>query len=139
MNQLIDEACAAGARRERAVERLGLSPRTRQRWRAMDGLKTDGRAAAAQGRTPANRLSEHERQAILTLVNQPALADRPPSQIVPALADQGIYLASESTSYRVLKAANQLTHRGKARPPTPRRPEPLTATAPHQVWSWDST
>ena len=66
----------------------------------MAGLKTDGRAAAAQARTPANRLSAHERQAILTLVNQPAFADRPPSQIVPALADQGMYLASESTFYQ---------------------------------------
>ena len=105
----------------------------------MAGLKTDGRAAAAQGRTPANRLSENERQAILTLVNQPAFADRPPSQIVPALADQGVYLASESTFYRVMKAANQVRHRGQARAPTHRRPDPLTATAPNQVWSWDIT
>jgi len=103
------------------------------------GLKADGRAAAAQGRTPANRLSENERQAILTLVNQPAFADRPPSQIVPALADQGVYLASESTFYRVMKAANQVRHRGQARAPTHRRPDPLTATAPNQVWSWDIT
>lgn len=139
MNQLVDEACAAGARLARVGDHLGVSPRTLQRWRAVEGLKTDGRAAAAQARTPANRLSAHERQAILTLVNQPAFADRPPSQIVPALADQGVYLASESTFYRVLKAANQLHHRGKARAPTHRRPEPLTATAPLQVWSWDIT
>jgi len=105
----------------------------------VEGLKTDGRAAAAQERTPANRLSAHERQAILTRVNQPEFAERPPSQIVPALADQGVYLASESTFYRVLKAANPLKHRGKARAPTHRRPDPLTATAPHQVWSWDIT
>lgn len=129
----------AGACLERACDGLGLSPRTLQRWRAVAGLRADGRAAAAQGRTPANRLSENERQAILTLVNQPAFADRPPSQIVPALADQGVYLASESTFYRVMKAANQVRHRGQARAPTHRRPDPLTATAPNQVWSWDIT
>lgn len=139
MNQLIDDACAAGARLARVCDHLGVSTRTLQRWRAVAGLKTDGRAAAAQARTPANRLSAHERQAILTLVNQPEFADRPPSQIVPALADQGVYLASESTFYRVLKAANQWKPRGKARAPTHRRPDPLTATAPHQVWSWDIT
>ncbi len=78
-------------------------------------------------------------QGILTLVNQLEFADQPPSQIVPALADQGVYLGSESTCYRVIKAANQVTHRGKARAPTHRRPDLLMATAPHQVWSWDIT
>jgi transposase InsO family protein len=139
VSQLIDAACAAGARLERACDRLGLSPRTLQRWRAVEGIKADGRAAAAQGRIPANRLRENERLAILALVNQPEFADQPPSQIVPALADQGRYLGSEATFYRVMKTANQVRHRGQARPPTHRRPEPLTATAPHQVWSWDIT
>lgn len=129
----------AGARVERAGDGLGLSPRTRQRWRAVAGLKADGRAAAAQGRTPANRLRENERQAILALVNPPEFADQPPSQSVPALADQGVYLASASTCYRVMKAANQVRHRGQARAPTPRRPDPFTATAPHQVWRGDIT
>ena len=139
MSQLIAAACAAGARLELACNTAGVSPRTLQRWRAVAGLKADGRAAAAQGRTPANRLSENERQAILTLVNQPEFADQPPSQIVPALADQGRYLGSESTFYRVMQAANQVRHRGQARAPTHRRPDPLTATAPNQVWSWDIT
>ncbi len=102
-------------------------------------LKADGRAAAPQGRTPANRLNEDERAAILTVVNQPAFAAQPPSQIVPARADQGLYLGSESTLYRVMKAANQVSPRGRARAPTHRCPDPLMATAPHQVWSWDIT
>ncbi|MBP6583821.1 MAG: helix-turn-helix domain-containing protein [Chromatiaceae bacterium] len=116
-----------------------MSPRTLQRWRAVDGLRADGRGAAARGRIPANRLRENECAAILIVVNQPPFADRPPSQIVPALADQGVYLASESTFYRVVKAAHPVTHRGKARAPTHLHPDPLTATAPNQVWSWDIT
>ena len=139
MSQFIADACAAGARLERACDIVGVSLRTRQRWRTVADLKADGRAAAAQGRTPANRLNKDERAAMLTVVNQPAFAAQPPRQIVPARADQGLYLGSESTLYRVIKAANQVSPRGRARAPTHRCPDPLTATAPHQVWSWDIT
>ncbi len=118
---------------------MGLSVRTLQRWRSEDGIKADARAAAAQGRTPANRLSEAERATLLEVCNAPEFADRPPSQIVPALADQGRYIASEASFYRVLRAHGQLAHRGKARTPSHRRPEPVAATAPNQLWSWDIT
>ncbi|MHB1514970.1 MAG: IS3 family transposase [Acidiferrobacteraceae bacterium] len=67
-------------------------------------------------------------------------ASLPPSQIVPRLADQGVYLASESTFYRVLAEAQQNHRRGRAQ--TPRRvpmPTSHTATGPNQVWSWDVT
>ena len=52
---------------------------------------------------PGNRLSEEERKVILETCNAPEHADLPPSQIVPRLADEGIYLASESSFYRVLR------------------------------------
>ena len=55
MSQVIDDACAAGARLERACDTVGVAPRTLQRWRTVAGIKADGRAAAAQGRIPANR------------------------------------------------------------------------------------
>jgi transposase InsO family protein len=58
---------------------------------------------------------------------------------VPQLADDGIFLASESTLYRLLRANGQLEHRGRARPATHRRPDELVATGPNQVWSWDIT
>jgi len=74
---------------------------------------------------------------MLAVANSEEFAHRPPSQIVPALADRGLYLASESSFYRVLREADQLTHRGKAKAPTQRRPTPLKATAPNQLWSWD--
>jgi transposase InsO family protein len=135
----IDAGCAAGARRSQACEVLGLSVRTLQRWREGGQLRADRRAQAGARRVPANRLSEHERAQILEVANRPEFADRAPSQIVPALADQGRYLASESSFYRVLRAANQLTHRGKAKAPTRQRPAPLQASAPNQLWSWDIT
>jgi transposase InsO family protein len=139
VSDLIEEACAAGARRERACTALGLSGRTLQRWREEGAIRADARAAAADGRVPANRLSEAEREEILNVVNQPAFAHLPPSQIVPALADQGRYLASESTLYRVLRENDQLTPRGKSRPPRHQRPQPFEASAPNQLWSWDIT
>lgn len=59
---------------------------------------------------------------------------------MPALADEGIYLASESSFYRVLRAADQLHRRGRARAPRkPNKPEAFKATGPRQVWSWDIT
>jgi len=55
------------------------------------------------------------------------------------LADQGIYVASESTFYRVLKAQQMLAHRENSHPPRHERPKELIANAPNQVWSWDIT
>jgi transposase InsO family protein len=139
VNTLIEEACAGGARLEKACEVLGLSPRTLQRWREEGAIRADERAAAALARVPANRLSDAERDEILSVVNQPQFAHLPPSQIVPALADQGRYVASESTFYRVLREAEQLKPRGKSRPPSRQRPQPFEATAANQLWSWDIT
>ncbi|MFA0697912.1 DDE-type integrase/transposase/recombinase, partial [Vibrio sp. 10N.222.49.C9] len=52
----------------------------------------------------------------------------------------GLYLASESTFYRVLKENNQLTHRGKDKPKgTKKKPTSYKAFGPNQVWSWDIT
>ena len=91
---LVREACAAGARLEAACGVLGLSPRTLQRWTEGGGVKADGRLAAGQVRTPANKLSPEERQRIVATANSAEFASLPPSQIVPRLADQGEYLAS---------------------------------------------
>ena len=69
----------------------------------------------------------------------PRFRDLSPKQIVPLLADEGTYLASESTLYRVLRAAERLARRGRTKPATHRRPDQLTATGPNQVWCWDIT
>ena len=75
---------------------------------------------------------------ILETCNAPEHADLPPSQIVPRLADEGIYLASESSFYRVLREADQLHHRGRSKAPQTRKgPTTHIADAPNLVWSWD--
>jgi len=106
---LIDEAVAAGARCHKACQVLGISARTYQRWTRDDGVSADQRPEAERPE-PANKLTDAEREAILAVANSPAYRSLPPSQIVPALADQGRYLASESSFYRVLRAANQQHH-----------------------------
>lgn len=135
--QLIDEAAIAGAGREKACALLEISPRTIQRWRLQPD-KPDGRKTAIH-REPANKLSPAEREKILDICNQEEFAAMPPSQIVPVLADRGDYIASEASFYRVLRAANQLAHRGKAKMPANKRPEAMFATGPCQIWTWDIT
>ncbi len=139
MIDLVNEAYIAGARQSKACEILGLSFRTLQRWRENGQVKSDGRGQADSQIEPHNKLSARERQRILDTANSHEFAQLPPSQIVPALADQGQYIASESTFYRVLQEADQLAHRGKTKPPTRKRPAPLQANAPNQLWSWDIT
>ncbi|GIV82655.1 MAG: hypothetical protein KatS3mg051_2009 [Anaerolineae bacterium] len=77
---------------------------------------------------------------MLSLANEPRFADVPPARIVPLLADEGRYVASESTFHRVLREHGQTARRGRAKAPTTVRP-PTThvATAPRQVWCWDMT
>ena len=139
---LIDEAVAAGARRASACEALGISERTYRRWRETDddtGVRADARPEAVRP-VPAQRLSDAERAAVLAACHAPQFASRPPGQIVPALADQGQYLASESSFYRVLRDADEQHHRGRAAAPRQRRaPTTHRATAPGQLWSWDVT
>jgi transposase InsO family protein len=83
-------------------------------------------------------LSPQEREQILQIANEPRFAELPPARIVPMLADEGVYVASESSFSRVLRAHGQTRHRGRARAPQRVRP-PSThvATAPRQVWCWD--
>jgi putative transposase len=97
----VDQAKAGGARRTRACEVIGISARTLQRWENPDSTQ-DSRLDADHN--PPNRLSELERDRIVEISNEPAYAKLSPSKIIPLLADEGRYIASESTFYRVLKA-----------------------------------
>ncbi|MDP2787543.1 MAG: IS3 family transposase [Pseudomonadota bacterium] len=138
---LIEQAQQAGAHLHKACTQIGLSARTVQRWRHSNAQDGDHRVAALRaGVTPANKLSEAERRAALDMLNSDAFKDLPPSQIVPRLADQGQYVACESTLYRLLREAGQLAHRRLERVPQKRsKPRALVATAPDQIYCWDIT
>jgi putative transposase len=136
----IEQAQIGGARQAEACALAGIDPRTVQRWRAGDGLIRGDRRPDAVRPTPSHALSELERAQIVTVANEHRFADTPPARIVPALADEGVYIGSESSFHRVLRAQGQMNHRGRARPPRASRP-PTThiATQPGEVWCWDMT
>jgi putative transposase len=137
IQNLIDEARCAGARQSQACKVIGISAKTYQRWSSSDSAN-DGRLDT--GREPPNKLSELERRRLLKVANEPDYANLPPCKIVPRLADEGCYLASESTFYRVLKTEKQLSHRQKSKPArTVKQPRALVATGPNQIYSWDIT
>jgi len=136
----IDEAHAAGARLKLACETVGIDVRTLQRWKSTNGLLTGDKRPQAIRPAPAHALSEGERAQVLAVANSPRFAALPPARIVPTLADEGVYLASESTFSRILRAHRQTSHRGRAKAPrAPRPPTTHIATGPRQVWCWDMT
>ena len=136
---LINEAVAAGARQFKACDVLQISERTLRRWKKGGVVQSD-RRPYVQRPEPPNKLSEAERKAVLDVCNSKDFSALPPSQIVPKLADQGQYLASESSFYRILRADGQQHHRGRTKPPVKRKPPTsYQATAPCQVWTWDIT
>ena len=134
--ELVHEAVSQGARLKPAAQTLGLTVRSIQRWRSQDG-GDDGRHGPLTA--PANKMTPAERQQVLSVANSPQYRELSPKQIVPRLADEGRYVASESTFYRILREEKQLSHRERCRPATHRRPREKVATAPCQVWSWDIT
>jgi transposase InsO family protein len=134
---LVNDAIESGARQDRACAAICVSERTLQRWQH-SVQRCDRRPLRVQ--TPKNRLSAAEREHVLTVANSQEFGHLPPGQIVPRLADQGIYIASESTFNRILKAAHQLMHRGAECPPHKRRkPRALCARQPNELFSWDIT
>jgi transposase InsO family protein len=116
-----------------------ISVRTYQRWTADADVKADGRPGAERPE-PANKLTPRERREILDCCHRPGYASLPPAQIVVRLADQGKYLASESSFYRILHQADEQHHRGRSQKPCkPSPPKGYCATGPNQVWTWDIT
>lgn len=88
---------------------------------------------------PVNALTATERERILQLLNSDGFVDAAPAQIYAALLDQGVYVGSIATMYRILREHQQVKERRRmARHPARRRPE-LVAEAPRQVYSWDIT
>jgi putative transposase len=132
----VEEGLAQGAGLDAVCKRIGVSVRTVQRWKQPE--TTEDRRCGPRT-SPANKLTDAERKRILAVANSEEFRELSPKQIVPRLADQGTYVASESSFYRVLRAAEQMAHRGRAKTPTKRPAPELVACKPDQVWSWDIT
>ena len=89
--------------------------------------------------TPARALCEAEREHILDVLASPRFVDRSPGEVVATLLDEGQYLCSERTMYRVLAASAPVRERRRQREHPPYTKPELVATGPNQTWSWDIT
>jgi len=138
---LLVEGISRGISAKAIANLFGLAPRTLRRWGLMiqaQGFSRDQRKGAF--RHVMHRLSEEDRQQVLSTINDPRFADLTPNQIVAILAEEGVYVGSESTIYRIMRQEGLLNHRGRSRPPRePREPPVLEATGIHQVLAWDIT
>jgi putative transposase len=89
--------------------------------------------------TPARALSPTEREGVLAVMHEPRFVDLAPRQVYAQLLDEGRYLCSLRTMYRVLDENREVRERrDQLRHPEYKKPE-LLATGPNQVWSWDIT
>ena len=118
--KLIDGAIVAGVRLNQAAAIISLSARMIIRWRLQSGGYDQRQGPCC---TPANKLTESEKQKILDVANSCKFRDMSPKQIVPKLADQGVYIASESSFYRVLKEHKMINHRQRSKPAKRHRPK----------------
>jgi putative transposase len=92
-----------------------------------------------QHRTPVNALTPAEKARVLAALDSPEFVDAAPAQVYAGLLDQGVYVGSISTMYRILREHAQVVERRRlARHPARTRPE-LVATGPGQVYAWDIT
>jgi putative transposase len=136
--KLIGEAINSGARQAKACNIIGLKQRNYQRWKKSVKVKPDGRTTNVRP-APQNKLTQAEIESMRAVLRCPEYEDLPPSQFVPKLADNGVYIASESSFYRLMKADKLNVHRGKTKAPVKRVKTTHTATAPNQIWCWDIT
>ena len=131
------DAQGAGARLAQASRVVGLSARTIERWRTRpqgDDLRRGPR------HRPNNALSTAEELQIINVLRSPRYAHLSPKQLVPQLADQGVYLASESTIYRLQRRLGfRMRKRMMTRTDITRGSAVHRASKPNQVWSWDIT
>lgn len=100
-----------------------------------------GPAPRARGvrRPPPRALGTEERQQVLQMLHEERFVDRAPAPVFATLLEEGIYLCSIRTMYRVLHGAGESAERRAQRSHPPRDPPRLRATAPNQIWTWDIT
>lgn len=131
----IEKAVAADVPIYKCCDVLSIEPRTFYRWR----VSTEDKRKGAR-KSNKRALSEYEKDEIVAVCCSERFIDTNPYEIVAILAEEGTYLASPRTFYRVLKERGLLSHRRSSRPPRRAyRPPELKATGPDQVYSWDIT
>ena len=101
--------------------------------------RKDKASQSTEPAKPERALSEDERHNVLDTLNSGRFVDMPPAQVWATLLDEGTYLCSIRTMYRILEANNQVRERrNQSRRADYAKPE-LLATRPNELWSWDIT
>jgi len=95
--------------------------------------------AAARSRASPRALSVPERQAVLEILHEPRFVDLPPEQVYATLLDEGLYLCSPRTMYRILAAQGEVRERRDQLHHPPYAVPRLLTTRPNELWSWDIT
>jgi putative transposase len=135
INQAIEELVSLVGVKA-ACQAVGRPRGSHYRWhRTSPPPPKPERVASPQPRA----LSEVERKQVLRVLHDPDHVDEAPATVYAKLLDQGVYLCSVPTMYRLLRTEGEVTERRRqaSHPPTV-KPE-LLATRPNQVWSWDIT
>jgi putative transposase len=115
-----------------ACEAVGVPRASFYRWRApFHGPRAP--------RTPARALDPAERVEVLAVMHEERFVDKAPAEIYATLLDEGKYLASISTMYRILHANAEVRERRRQRTHVAYAAPELLAERPNQVWSWDIT
>jgi putative transposase len=128
-----DELAAVTSTKQ-ACSLLGASRATRYRRR-----RPPTAGPPAPRPAPPNKLTEQERQHVLTVLRSDEYCDLAPAQVWARLLDDGIYLCSISTMYRLLAVAGENRERRRQRTHPARQKPELIARRPNEVWSWDIT
>ena len=116
-----------------ACRAVGVAPATFYRWRRPAPPVAAPRVAAL----PARALSSGERDAVLAVLRSPRFVDCSPAEVWATLLDEGRYLCSERTMYRVLAAAGEVRERRDQLTHPPYTKPELLAQQPNELWSWD--
>ena len=122
-----------------AAEAVGCSQASYWRRHRLTPVPRQREPVPHRDRHQPRALSAAEQQAILDLLHSDRFVDLAPAEVWAILLDEGVYLGSVSTFYRLLRQAGETRERRRqATHPAKIKPE-LVATAPNQVWSWDIT
>lgn len=131
----VDEL-AASSDTQTACRAVGIPRASYYRGKAAGGAV---RRAVQRPRATAWQMSPAERGVVLDVLNSPRFVDQAPAEVYATLLDEGVYLCSERSMYRILAEHGEVRERrDQLRHPVAAKPE-LVATAPNQVWTWDIT
>jgi putative transposase len=133
--QIIEEASSLGCRMKTACYYLNISRRTIQNWEKK-GLKDKRKGSVKR---VYNKLTVHEENEIINIACSERFIDKTPHLIVPILAQEAIYLASESTFYRIFRKVEMMKDRRDQKPARKAENVEIKAQRTNELWSWDIT